>query len=180
MHERLRGLNWLENWMDDTSWSSKQCRPDDERSDKILEVDTWKPRLNQSPNNKSTLDSYSTPTKPWNPSSRHGPREMLPLGSMILKEAEKTISTADNTPRLRSPSSRPGSSHKQRSPFTEYSLSVYGDYPSYPNYMANTESSKAKLRSHSAPRQRIQLEKSDSTRLLWDFSDSISERGFQS
>lgn len=179
MHEQLKGLSWLENWMDDTSWSSKQCRPDDERSDKILEVDTWKPRVNPSPSNRSTQDSHSTSTKPWNPSSRNRTREMLPLGSMIHREAEKTISTADNTPRVRSPASRPGSSHK-RSPFTEYSRSVFGDYPSYPNYMANTESSRAKLRSHSAPRQRIQFEKSGSTRLLWDYSDTVSERGFRS
>nr|GFC40849.1 hypothetical protein [Tanacetum cinerariifolium] len=93
--------------MDDMSWSSKQCRPDDERSDKILEVDTWKPSLNPSPSNRSTHNSYSTPTKPWNPSSRLGSREMLPLGSMIHRDAEKII-TADNTPRARSPGSRPG------------------------------------------------------------------------
>lgn len=179
IHERVKGLNWLENWMDNTSWSSRQCRPDDERSDKILEVDTWKPRLNASPSNKSTYDSYSTPSKPWNPSTRHGFREILPLGSMIHREAEKTLSTADNTPRVHSPASRPGSSYKQ-SPFTEYSRSVFGDYPSYPNYMSNTESSRAKLRSHSAPRQRIQFEKSGSTRVAWDYSDTVSERGFQS
>lgn len=179
IHERLKGQNWLENWMDDMSWSSKQCRPDDERSYKILEVDTWKPSLNPSPSNKSTHNSYSTLTKPWNPSSRLMSREVLPLGSMIHRDAEKIISTADNTPRARSPGSRPGSSHK-RSPFSEYSRSVFGDYTSYPNYMSNTESSRAKLRSHSAPRQRVQFEKSGSTRLLWDYSDSISERGFRS
>lgn len=163
--------------MEETSWNNKQCRPEDERIDKILEVDTWKPRHNPSPSNKSSHDSHSTPTKPWNPRSRHGSREVLPLGSMILREAEKTI-TADNTPRVRSPASRPGSSHK-RSPFSEYSRSVFGDYLSYPNYMANTESSRAKLRSHSAPRQRVQFEKSGSTRLQWDYSDTLSERGFQ-
>ncbi|XP_076933586.1 protein IQ-DOMAIN 24-like [Bidens hawaiensis] len=181
VHERVKGLNWLENWMEDTSTSltSKQFRPDDERSDKILEVDTWKPRHNPSPSSKSTHDSHSTSTKPWNPSLRHGSREVLPLGSMILREADKTVATADNTPRARSPASRPGSSLK-RSPFSEYSRSVYGDYSSYPNYMANTESSRAKLRSHSAPRQRVQFEKSGSTRLLWDYSDTLSERGFQS
>lgn len=169
IQERFKALNWLENWMDDGSWSSKQCRPDDERSDKILEVDTWKPRVNPSPSNKST---NSTPTKPWNP--RSGSREVLPLGSMILREAEKTVSTAENTPRARSPNSRPGSSHR-RSPFSEYSRSVYGDYTSFPNYMANTESSRAKLRSHSAPRQR----NLGSSRLFWDYSDTVSERGFR-
>ncbi|KAF5805523.1 putative IQ motif, EF-hand binding, P-loop containing nucleoside triphosphate hydrolase [Helianthus annuus] len=170
---RLNGLNWLENWMEDTSRSSKQCRADDERSDKILEVDTWKPRLHPSPSNTSTHGS------PWNPVSRHMSREVLPLGSMIHREAESTVSTADNTPRVPSPASKPGSSYK-RSPFTECSRSVFGDYPSYPNYMANTESSQAKLRSHSAPRQRIPFEKSRSTRRRWDYSDTVSERGFRS
>ncbi|KAL4574841.1 hypothetical protein LXL04_021680 [Taraxacum kok-saghyz] len=170
IQERFKGLNWLENWMDDGSWSSKQCRPDDERSDKILEVDTWKPRVFPSPSNKST---NSTPTKPWNP--RPGSREVLPLGSMILREAEKTVTTAENTPRAPSPGSKPGSSHR-RSPFSEYSRSVYGDFPSHPNYMANTESSRAKLRSHSAPRQRIL----GSSRLVWDYSDTASEKGFRS
>ncbi|MFS8001310.1 putative IQ motif, EF-hand binding protein [Helianthus anomalus] len=181
VHERLKGLNWLENWMEETSWNSKQCRPDDERSDKILEVDTWKPRRQPNPSNKSTHDSISisTSTKPWNPNSRHGSRELLPLGSMIHREAEKTVATTDSTPRVRSPASRPGSSHK-RSPFSEYSRSVFGDYPSDPNYMAYTESSRAKLRSHSAPRQRVRFEKSGSTRLRWDYSDTLSERGFQS
>ncbi|XP_076955901.1 protein IQ-DOMAIN 23-like [Bidens hawaiensis] len=176
--ERLKGINWLENWMEDTSWSSKQCRLDDERSDKILEVDTWKPRVSPSPSNKSTHGSHSTSIKPWNPTSRHMAREVLPLGSMILREVENAGSTANNTPRVPSPASRPGSSHK-RSPFTEYSRSMFGDYLSYPNYMANTQSSRAIMRSHSAPRQRIRFEKSGSTRLPWDNSDSVSESGFR-
>lgn len=39
-------------------------------------------------------------------------------------------------------------------PQTDCAESLSYDYPFFPNYMANTESSKAKVRSHSAPKQR--------------------------
>ncbi|KAI3519503.1 hypothetical protein L1887_08677 [Cichorium endivia] len=140
------GPYWLENWMEDTSWTSK--------SDKILEVDTWKPR------------KITTPTKP---SKARLTDEALRLDPSW--GTEKAVQSAESN---RGPySGRSGSGHK-RSPFSmghsgEYPRSLFGEYPSHPNYMANTKSSQARVRSISAPRQ---------TR-HWDYSDTRSERGFR-
>ncbi|KAF6152486.1 hypothetical protein GIB67_023180 [Kingdonia uniflora] len=63
--------------------------------------------------------------------------------------------------------SRPGSA-KGGGPFTpiksEYSQSFYSGYSDHPNCMTNTGSSRAKVRSQSASRQRLGLEKSSSTK----------------
>ncbi|XP_059632479.1 protein IQ-DOMAIN 19 isoform X2 [Cornus florida] len=80
--------------------------------------------------------------------------EMSPRASSGHFE-EYSFGTAQSSPQYHSAVSKPDPS---RVPFAfpraEYSESLYNDYPFYPNYMANTESSKAKLRSHSAPKQR--------------------------
>ncbi|XP_023740391.1 protein IQ-DOMAIN 23 [Lactuca sativa] len=129
------GPYWLDNWTEDTSWTSKQ----DDKSDKILEVDTWKPR------------KITTPKKPS--------KSRLTDSSW---GTEKTVGS--------------GYKSQSRSPFTpahsgEYPRSLFGEYPSHPNYMANTESSQARvrMRSISAPRQRRH----------WDYSDTQSERAFR-
>ncbi|KAJ6672059.1 IQ-DOMAIN 5-RELATED [Salix viminalis] len=57
----------------------------------------------------------------------------------------------------------------------------FNGYSGYPNYMSNTESSRAKVRSQSAPRQRLEFEKYGSSRRSvhgCSDSDSRSERGF--
>ncbi|KAF8118738.1 hypothetical protein N665_0002s0051 [Sinapis alba] len=96
-----------------------------EDNDRILEVDTWKPHF----------ASYH----------KESPR----------KGGSSLTTSVDNSPQVRS---RPGSSSggsRRRTPFTP-TRSEYEYYSGYyPNYMANTESYKAKVRSQSAPRQRL-------------------------
>lgn len=68
---------------------------------------------------------------------------------------ENSFSTAHSSPQYYSAVSKPDPS---RIPFAlprpEYAESLSYDYPLFPNYMANTESFRAKVRSHSAPKQR--------------------------
>uniref|UniRef100_A0A5B7A0M7 Putative IQ-domain 24 n=1 Tax=Davidia involucrata TaxID=16924 RepID=A0A5B7A0M7_DAVIN len=209
--EKMRlGSNWLDHWMEECSRNShrdtslKTGHVDDEKSDKILEVDTWKPHLNSQRSDRTpqmskhvsawnynnqgftTLDSisrHSTKSHKPNPSLSSG--EFLSLRSLKFPtEAEEVVVwTAENSPQVYSALSRPGSSAR-RGPFTptrsECSRSFFSGYSSHPNYMANTESSRAKVRSQSAPRIRMPFEKPGSTKRFvhgfWD-ADTRSERG---
>ncbi|KAG5236619.1 protein IQ-DOMAIN [Salix suchowensis] len=66
-----------------------------------------------------------------------------------------SFSTAQSSPQYYSTVSKPDPSTIPFAfPRPEYAESLSYDYPLFPNYMANTESSRAKLRSHSAPKQR--------------------------
>nr|XP_043632845.1 protein IQ-DOMAIN 23-like [Erigeron canadensis] len=148
------GPNWLDNWMEDTSWTSNY----DDKSDKILEVDTWKPK------------NSTTPTKPQKPGMTRFTTDLSSIDSNW--GTDKATHNSEYKHQSHSASSRPGSGRK-RSLFAptikgEYPQSLFGYYPSHPNYMSNTASSQARIRSLSAPRQRR----------YWDHSDTKSERGF--
>ncbi|KAG8373099.1 hypothetical protein BUALT_Bualt12G0135400 [Buddleja alternifolia] len=68
---------------------------------------------------------------------------------------EYSFTTALSSPQCYSAISKPGPDQLPLSyPRSEYAESFYNEYPFYPSYMANTESSRAKARSHSAPKQR--------------------------
>ena len=68
---------------------------------------------------------------------------------------EDSFSTAQSSPQYHSAvSGADDSKHPFSFPGPAYAESMSYDYPLFPNYMANTESSRAKVRSHSAPKQR--------------------------
>jgi hypothetical protein len=163
---------------------------DEEKSDKILEVDTWKPHLKsqqsnrsfQTPQhvfssdfNKESFKTYNSPTKAPNPVPTQSSRELLSLSSLTVGKDEAAVRTAENSPQVYSATSRPGS-NARKGPFTptrsECAWGFFSGYSGYPNYMSNTESSRAKVRSQSAPRQRLEFENFGSVRRsvqgFWD------------
>ncbi|KAF3509681.1 hypothetical protein F2Q69_00005246 [Brassica cretica] len=124
--------------MDHRGHSKRVDWQTEEDEDKILEVDTWKPRL-------------------------HHPK---PLRSERNNESPRKRQQSLLAPRSTENSPQVGSSgSKRRTPFTptttrsEYSWGCNNYYYSgyHPNYMANTESYKAKVRSQSAPKQRLEV-----------------------
>lgn len=153
----------------------------DDRSDKILEVDTGHPHVSSkrrslfysshlSLGSDQNCPSYTTSK---DSTARQSIRslssgEVQSLSPLKFAEDadESAFCTADNSPAFYSASSRGGSSKRgtftpTKSDGTRSCLSGYSDHP---NYMAYTESSKAKVRSLSAPKQRPHYERSSSAK----------------
>ncbi|XP_021648709.1 protein IQ-DOMAIN 23 isoform X1 [Hevea brasiliensis] len=198
LDEAKLGSNWLDRWMEESFHNSHGNIPmrnrhtDDEKSDKILEVDTWKPQMKFMASDHNS-QSFTTLDLPSNLSSKAtyqmptvSSGEILSLNSLKfpLGKDDAVLRNVENNPYVFSPSYRPGSSGR-RGPFTptrsECSWGFFNGYSGHPNYMANTESSRAKVRSQSAPKQRLDFEKyGSSKRPVQGFydADTISERGF--
>ncbi|KAA8521990.1 hypothetical protein F0562_012696 [Nyssa sinensis] len=191
------GWNWSDHQMDEGSrdqrGSSLKTGPvDDEKSDKILEMDTGKPHF--TPKRRNHLQSHHALASDQNSHSFTTSRdstthqtvpsscscEVQSLGPLKITEdvEESSFCTANNSPQFYSASSRGGSS--RRGPFTptksDGSRSYLSGYSDHPNYMAYTESARAKTRSLSAPKQRPQFERSSSTKRysIHGYADSRS------
>ncbi|WOG81221.1 hypothetical protein DCAR_0100366 [Daucus carota subsp. sativus] len=173
--------------MDEGSWdrvySTRSGSMDEGKSDKILEIDTGKYHV--TPKRRSLFQSslYPAASDPnshsfttskdsifhqaiLSPSS--GEVQSLTPLKYTNDVDEDSFCTAETSPRFLSSK---GGSFTKSGPFTpsrsdasRSCLSGYSDY--YPNYMSYTESSKAKVRSLSAPRQRTQLERSNTAKRL--------------
>ncbi|CAL5069451.1 unnamed protein product [Urochloa decumbens] len=175
------GRNWLDRWVEERYM-------DDEKNAKILEVDNGsKPGRHASKRRggnhhhspcstrTSEQNSRSYATMPESPSKDSTTAQQsvpsppsVGMGCEALSPLRLPVDIAElcDSPQFFSATSRPGSS--RRGAFTptksECSRSLFGGYSDYPNYMANTESFRAKARSQSAPKQRPQYEKSSSLR----------------
>lgn len=162
------GWNWLDRWMEEKYSNSTQA--DDEKSTKILEIDPGKP--SKTPQKKSVnqvmASSCSNLTQPESPSKDSTTAQLSVPSPSTVDMAESYIYPDHPFSYVESPyysaTSRPGSS--KRGAFTPSKsecsggFSVFGGYTDYyPNYMTNTESSRAKARSQSAPKQRPQTER---------------------
>ncbi|CAI9093963.1 OLC1v1029587C1 [Oldenlandia corymbosa var. corymbosa] len=156
----------------------------DESRDKILEIDSGKPQIAAKRRNlfhSSHLsigsDQYSYSFTTSKDSTGHRTLPSLssfeaqsgvsPINfSYYVDEEEDPFCTAESSPQILSTSSK--GDHLGRGPFTptrsDGSRSCLSGYSDCPSYMSCTESSKAKMRSLSAPRQRPQYERSSSTK----------------
>ncbi|CAI9772715.1 unnamed protein product [Fraxinus pennsylvanica] len=154
-------LNSNGKFLINKGYSTRTGRFDDERSDKILDVDNEKPYITPKHRNlfhsshlsigsDQICHSFSTSKDSISRLNPSYSEVQSPL-KFTLNVDETSLDAADN-----------------RGPFTptksDESRSCLSGYSDLPNYMAYTESSKFKVRSLSAPKQRPQYERSSSTK----------------
>ncbi|GAB4856908.1 IQ-domain [Ancistrocladus abbreviatus] len=182
---RYYSSSWSDPRMDESmrdQWGPSMS-VDDDRTDKILEIDTGRPHFNPRRRNlfESThsglvaSDQITHSCTTSKDSAAHQAHtspnscEVQSLNPLKLSRELLDVAsfcTAENSPQFYSASSRGGSS--RRGPFTPTKsdgatslLSVYSDCPSYMTY---TESARAKVRSVSAPKQRPHYERTSSAK----------------
>ncbi|RRT41063.1 hypothetical protein B296_00039150 [Ensete ventricosum] len=180
--------NLFHRWMEERHWNSREAAAkkagssasmDDEKSSKILEVDLVKTQLIYKNNHQYSCFTL-TPDRNSHSFTTVQDSPLLDLATLqqsvrsppcvamqrCLSSMRFPLESVDfgASPQLLYSSSRRGDARKGC--FTpsksECARSLFGGSADYPNYMANTESFRAKARSQSAPKQRPENEKSGS------------------
>ncbi|XP_042455152.1 protein IQ-DOMAIN 23-like [Zingiber officinale] len=163
MRDRINsaGLNWLDEWMEERycdSHGSVDAYKDDDKNAKVLEVDPGKAQLHHSSCSTLTSDRNSLSFL----SVISGQSSIIETQQQSLRRMKLPFKFHNygESPQCYSASSRPGSSRRgaPTPSKSDCSRSLFSGYSDYPNYMADTESSKAKIRSCSAPKQRPEVQ----------------------
>uniref|UniRef100_A0A0C9S9K0 TSA: Wollemia nobilis Ref_Wollemi_Transcript_92_2200 transcribed RNA sequence n=1 Tax=Wollemia nobilis TaxID=56998 RepID=A0A0C9S9K0_9CONI len=157
------GWSWLERWMAARPWEKEAPEGSIKSVDQITGdigrqgVNTGKGFVNpnvETPNRPRTLQK---PSKPAGSHSPFTPTSKSSIAARVKNSSPRSIQTTDDD--LRSIGSLRSERPRHCSRYSVAGSSIRDDEslassPAIPNYMAPTESAKAKARSHSTPKQR--------------------------